>query len=201
MVKTVISDLGRVLIFFDNSIFLKKMANFCSLTEEEIREVAFKKLKLISAFDRGELTPKEFYEEVITTLETTINFDDFYSIYNDVFWLNPPTLELMKRLRERYKLVMLSNTDVMRFGFIREKFPEVMIFDEYVLSFEVGSMKPQPHIFRVALERAKSKAEECVFIDDRRENIEGAEKLGIKGILYEPQMDLEALLKKAGLSF
>lgn len=201
MIQTVISDLGRVLIFFDNSIFFKKMANFCPFKEEEIRELAFKKLKLISAFDKGELTPKEFYGRVIKTLEATIDFDDFYSIYNDVFWLNPPALELMKKLREHYKLVMLSNTDVMRFGFIREKFPEIMFFDEYVLSFEVGSMKPQPHIFRVTLERARSKAEECVFIDDIRENIESAEKLGIRGILYEPQVELDILLRKAGLSY
>jgi FMN phosphatase YigB (HAD superfamily) len=96
---------------------------------------------------------------------------------------------------------LLSNTDTMRFGFIKRKFPEILIFDEYVLSFEVGFMKPHPQIYKEALERAGFRAKECVFIDDREENIEGAAKLGINGIHMGPQTDLEVILKEKGLSF
>lgn len=201
MIKTVISDLGRVLIHFDNGIFIKKIAQFCPLTEEEITKMMFKELDLIEAFDKGELTPKEFYNRVIQRLKAGVDYDHFFSIYNDVFSLNSTPVEVLKKLIGRYTLVLLSNTDVMRFGFIGRKFPEAMFFDEYVLSFEVGSMKPQPKVYRVVLERSGSRAEECVFIDDREENVEAARALGIKGILFSPQTDLESALKEIGLSF
>ena len=89
----------------------------------------------------------------------------------------------------------------MRFGFIKKKFPEILIFDEYVLSFEVGHMKPHPLIYIKALEKAGVKANESIFIDDIKENIEAAQNLGIGGILFGPQTNLEAELREKGLSF
>jgi len=201
MIQTVISDLGQVIIFFDNRIFFKKIAQFCPLTQEEISQLAFAHSSLVESFDRGKITPLEFYNKVIKKLKAKIDYEDFFSIYNDVFSLNPPVLEILKRLRASYKLILLSNTDVERFGFIRKKFPEVMIFTDYVLSFKIGFMKPHPQIYREALKKAGTRAQECLFIDDREENIQGAEKLGIRGVLFKPQMNLETILRGMGLSF
>jgi putative hydrolase of the HAD superfamily len=197
----VISDLGKVLIFFDNNIFFEKIAKNCPFTHEEIRELTFSHFYLVESFDRGEMSPEEFYRQVTHKLKARIDYDRFYSIYNDVFSLNPPVLQLMIRLKKNYKIVMLSNTDVMRFDFIKKKFPEIMIFDEYVLSYQVGFIKPHPQIYKEALKQAGVEAKECVFIDDREENIEEAARLGISGILMEPQTDLEAVLQEMGLSF
>jgi putative hydrolase of the HAD superfamily len=197
----VISDLGKVLIFFDNNIFFEKIAKNCPFTHEEIRELTFSHFYLVESFDRGEMSPEEFYRQVTHKLKARIDYDRFYSIYNDVFSLNPPVLQLMIRLKKNYKIVMLSNTDVMRFDFIKKKFPEIMIFDEYVLSYQVGFIKPHPQIYKEALKQAGIEAKECVFIDDREENIEEAARLGISGILMEPQTDLEAVLQEMGLSF
>jgi len=201
MIRCVISDLGKVLIFFDNNIFFEKIAKNCPFTHEEIRELTFSHFYLVESFDRGEMSPEEFYRQVIQKLKARIDYDRFYSIYNDVFSLNPPVLQLMIRLKKNYKIVMLSNTDVMRFDFIKKKFPEIMIFDEYVLSYQVGFIKPHPQIYKEALKQAGVEAKECVFIDDREENIEEAARLGISGILMEPQTDLEAVLQEMGLSF
>jgi putative hydrolase of the HAD superfamily len=201
MIQTVISDLGGVIVFFDNQIFYEKMAIFSPFAQEEIGKLAFSESGLRESFDKGEITPQEFYARAVQKLEANIDYDKFFSLYNDVFSLNPPVLEIMKRLRGKYKLVLLSNTDVMRYGFVKQEFSEVMIFDEYVLSFEVGFMKPHPQIYREALKKAGTKAEECVFIDDREENIQGAEELALKGILYEKQANLESLLREIHLSF
>ncbi len=104
-------------------------------------------------------------------------------------------------MRSKYRLILLSNTDVMRFGFIRKRFPEILFFDAYVLSYEVGYMKPAPQIYKVALKKAKARAEECLFIDDREENVEAALKLGIHAIHFGPQANLEISLREYGLSF
>ena len=77
----------------------------------------------------------------------------------------------------------------------------MFIFDDYVLSFEAGYMKPDLRIFQIALERAKARAGECVFIDDLEENIEAAAKMGIHTIHFKAQTDLKTELCKLGLSF
>ena len=200
-IRCVISDLGRVIIFFDNNIFFSKMADYCPFSEEEIREATFTHINLVKSFDCGKITPVEFFNQVVQNLNASIDYDTFYSIYNDVFSLIPHVLKIMGRLKRNYRLVLLSNTDVMRYSFIKRKFPEIQIFDEYVLSYEVGFMKPHPQMYRQALKKAEAGAEECVFIDDREDNIEAAAKLGINVIHFKPQINLESALQEMDLSF
>lgn len=201
MIRCVLSDLGRVIIHFDNTIFFEKIADYSPLSKEDIAEMASTHSSPRRAFDRGDITAEEFYDQVTAQLDAKIDYDNFYAIYNDVFSLDPSILEILKRLKGKYRLVLLSNTDVMRFGFIKKKFPEIMIFDAYVLSYVVGEMKPHPRIYDEALKKAGVEARECVFIDDIAENIKAAQKLGIKGILMTPQTDLEAALQEMDLSF
>jgi len=201
MIKSVISDLGNVIIFFDNHIFFRKIANYSPFSAEEIAEMVFDYSDIIRSFDTGKITPEEFYTKVVETLKAEIDYETFFPFYNDVFSLNPQALEIVKRLKSNYKLILLSNTDVKRFSFVKKKFPEILVFDEYVLSYEVGCMKPHPKIYNVAIDKAEAEAGECIFIDDREENIEVAMNLGIKTIHYGPQIDLEAFLRKYGISF
>ena len=64
----------------------------------------------------------------------------------------------------------------------RDSFPE--LFDAVVISGEVGMHKPEPEIFRLAAERVERPPEECVFVDDLRENCEGAEAVGMTAVLH-----------------
>jgi FMN phosphatase YigB (HAD superfamily) len=61
---------------------------------------------------------------------------------------------------------VLDFFDVCCFGFIKKRFPEILIIDEYVLSFELGMMKRDPAIYGEALKKAGTDHQECVFIDD-----------------------------------
>jgi putative hydrolase of the HAD superfamily len=196
----VISDLGKVILFFDNHIFFRKMAEYCSYSAQDITERVHLHWDLIRSFDTGKIEPEVFYMEVVQRLDAKVEQDTFFRIYNDVFSPNPPVLDILRKLRTRYKLVLLSNTDVMRFGFIKKKFPEILIFDDYILSYEVGYMKPHPEIYQEALKKARVRAEECVFLDDLPENIEGARGEGMETILYGPQTDLEAILRKMNVT-
>jgi HAD superfamily hydrolase (TIGR01509 family) len=201
MIKCVISDLGKVILFFDNAIFFRKLAEYCPLSAGDIAQRVHKHKDIIQSFDTGKMEPADFYREILMRLNAEIDQKTFFSIYNDVFFLNAPVLELLKRLKTSNKLILLSNTDVERFGFIKTKYPEIFLFDEYVLSYEVGYRKPHPEIYREALRKALVSAQECVFLDDMPENIEGAQKLGMKAILYGPQTDLESSLKQMRVSF
>ena len=196
MVKCVISDLGKVLLFFDNFIFFRKIAECSPLSAEDIAERFHRHRELIRSFDTGKIEPADFYAEVVQKLEAKVGEKSFFLMYNDVFSLNPPVLDLLRKLRTNHQTILLSNTDVERFGFIRKKFPEILLFDQYVLSYEVGYMKPHPEIYAEALKKARVPAGECVFLDDLPENIEGAQRLGMNAILYGHRTDLEVRLKQ-----
>lgn len=199
-IKCVISDLGKVILFFDNFIFFQKIAEHCPFSAQDISERVHRHMDLIRSFDTGEIESEDFYREVVQKLEADVGKKNFFRMYNDVFSLNLPVLDLLRRLKTNHKLILLSNTDVERFGFIQKEFPEILFFDEYVLSYEAGYMKPHPEIYMRALNKARIRAEECVFLDDLQENIEGAECVGMNVILYEPHTDLEAKLKQMNVT-
>ncbi|MEW5901901.1 MAG: HAD family phosphatase [Acidobacteriota bacterium] len=201
MIRAVISDLGRVVLWFDNRIFYEKITACCSKSVEEIRRIVHRSAEFIELFDMGKLSPREFYGRASSLLGARIGYDDFFAAYTNVFCLNQPVLDLLKRLKGKYRLVLLSNTDPVRFGFVKKNFPEILFFDDYVLSYEVGAMKPDAKIYQEAMKKAGAPASECVFIDDMEENVAGASVLGLKAILYKPETDLEKELRSHGISF
>jgi len=199
MISTIISDLGKVVLSFDNKIFYRKMMPYCSKSVDEIREIVHSSFEFVELFDEGALTPHEFYERAVALLGARIGYDEFVAAYIDVFTRNQPVIDLYKRLKGRYKLILLSNTDPLRFGFVREHFPDIFFFDDYVLSYEVRALKPDPAIYQVAIKKAGTPPSSCVFIDDMEENVAGAAALGLKAILYKPDTDLEGALRSHGI--
>lgn len=199
MIDTVISDMGKVVLHFNNRLFFRRMTQYTNHSEEEIRAVTHANVELVESFDTGRITPQEFYRQAKAKLEAAVSYEDFFAAYCEVFAVNPPALAVLKTLKPKYRLILLSNTDVVRFSYIKKTFPGLMIFDGYVLSFDYGLMKPDPQVYLAALQLAGSKPGTAVFIDDIQANIGGAEGVGIKGILFTPETDLEAELRKLGV--
>jgi putative hydrolase of the HAD superfamily len=200
MISTIISDLGQVVLWFDNKVFYRKMTAYCSKSIDEIREIVHRSTEFYESFDQGELTPQQFYERAVALLGARIGYDEFVAAYIDVFSRNQPVLDLYGRLKGRYKLILLSNTDPLRFGFVREHFPDILFFDDYVLSYEVRALKPDPEIYRAALKKAGVPPASCVLVDDIEENARAAAALGLRAILYKPDTDLERELRALGIS-
>ena len=202
MIDTVISDLGRVVLWFDNNVFLSKLAARAGRPFDEVKAAVHGDLGLIRAFDGGAVTPAGFLQRVTSAAGATLAYDDFYAIYNDIFTPNGPVIDVLGRIkRAGYRTLLLSNVDPERFAFIRRRFPEILFFDAYVLSSELKLLKPDPAIYRAAARSAGSEPGRCVFIDDMEENVAGAEDAGLSGIHYRPGTDLEGELKKLGLRF
>ena len=197
MIRAVISDLGQVVLGFNNDIFIRKLSVRCGLTMPRIKEATHWNMELIRAFDKGGILPGEFYERIVKAVDARMPREEFFAIYNDIFWLNAPALEVLKRVKlAGAKLLLVSNTDPERFGFVKKNFSQILIFDDYLLSYELRLAKPEPGIYREAMRRAGCAANECVFIDDLPENVEAAVSLGMKGLLYVPALDLTAALAR-----
>lgn len=202
MIRAVISDLGRVVLWFDNNIFLRKLAERAGKPFEEVKAVVHGDLALIRAFDKGAVTPAGFLERVTAAVGADIAYEDFFAIYNDIFTPVLPVIEVLGRVKAAgYRTLLLSNTDPERFGFVRRRFPEILFFDDYVLSYELKLLKPEPDIYHAAAAKAGCRPDECVFIDDMEENVEGAVAAGLAGVHYRPDTDLAAALAGLGLKF
>lgn len=97
---------------------------------------------------------------------------------------NDRLLEFAQGLRPDYKIGMISNigTGGMESFFSSQE--RQQYFDDTVLSSDVMLTKPDTEIFRLAAERLGFRPDECIMIDDRRDNIEGAERAGMHAILH-----------------
>jgi len=200
MIDAVVSDLGNVLLFFDNTIFFRRMAASTARTVEEIRRVTEDNTALLARFECGRMSPREFYEYARGLFDARATFEEFFAAYTDVFVPNPPAIEALRRLKPGRRMALLSNTDVRRWTFIKSRFPEILFFDAYALSFDAEVMKPDPAIYRRALAGVGVEPERAVFIDDLAENVEEARRLGMAGIHVTPGTDLAAELAKFGLA-
>jgi putative hydrolase of the HAD superfamily len=199
MIETILSDLGNVLLTFDNGIFFRGLAGRSRLAAADLERVARENLDLAVLFEKGAISEIDFHRNARDLFATEADFGEFYALYCDVFALNRPVLDLYQALRPRVKMGLVSSTDIMRWTFIKRRFPEVLLFDAYALSFDLGAMKPDLFVYREALRLVGSRPESCLFIDDLAENVAGAERAGIQGLLYRPGMDLRAELAGLGL--
>ena len=93
-----------------------------------------------------------------------------------------PMVEAVRRAKAAGIRTGLVSNSLGEGRYDRSSFPE--LFDGVVISGEVGMHKPQPEIFELGAERAGLPAAECVFVDDLRENCEGAEAVGMTAVLH-----------------
>lgn len=185
MIKTVIFDIGNVLVNFHwREMYMEK-----GLSGEKFARVA--QATILSSIwcevDRGIMT----YEEVLDAfaeqdreMESEIRYvlEDTHGIVTKREFAIPWICSLKEK---ELQVLVLSN-----FGKkLIDDNPDAMDFLPYtaggILSYKDHLLKPEPEIYQLLLKRYGLKADECVFIDDLKENIEAAKMQGIHGIVFE----------------
>lgn len=189
VVKAIIFDLFGVLVLPGYTTLLNK---FPHLTQDINR--------LVSENDFGTLSRRQFYESMAEL--TNISVETVKSYYRNDYSKDEDAINWVKELRKsgKYKLGMLSNVG---HGWVEDFFSEqelVELFDEVILSSDVGLAKPAPRIFDITAERLGLPPVECVMFDDKLSNIDGANTAGMNGILYhslkQAKLDLAKLLDR-----
>ncbi|HHF51435.1 MAG: HAD family phosphatase [Candidatus Aminicenantes bacterium] len=196
MIRTVISDMGNVILPFDVSVFLERIAKYSSLEKEEIMSMPVLYDGLIESFGKGRISPNKYYKGMKEIFKVDLKFKDFLDIYCDIFSLDSSVLETLAKIKGKCKLILLSNTDTLHFNYIKKRFPEIFLFDEYILSYKVGSVKPEEKIFKIAIEKSETEPQNILFIDDMEENIRAAAKTGMKIVHFNSKTNLKAELEK-----
>ncbi len=198
-IKTLFIDIGEVLVRLDYPTLLKRIKVLSPLSTQEISH-GLKGSSDTRLYETGQLSTRAFLSRISRTLRIHASPQDLKQVWGNLFpsgsLISP---QFFDELKGRYQLLALSNTNEMHFEYLFRTHPLVSRFHDHVLSYQVGCLKPEPAIYEAALFKAGKSPEEVLFIDDRMENIEGAEQLGIQGILFVDEERLKESLRKRGL--
>ena len=147
-------------------------------------------------YESGEVSSAEFFDATCRLLDMKVTYDQFAAVGGEIFSPEPLVPEsLLASLRARHRMILLSNTNDMHFTIAERRYPLLRHFDEYILSYKVGVMKPEPRIYRQAIAAAGCSAGECFFVDDLPENVEAARREGIDAALFTSLDQLRADLQ------
>lgn len=199
MYKNIIFDIGNVLLSFNPREYLEE-----KITEDKIEDLyreIFQSKEWIM-LDRGTITENEAINKII---ERNINYgNDIKLVFEDWYDILKPieeTIEILKELKENgYKIFYLSNFHDLAFKDVKRKNNFFELFDGGVVSYEEKLIKPEEEIYKLILKRYDLKAEESIFIDDTKLNIEGAERLNINTLLFETPEKLRSDLNKLNIN-
>ena len=181
--RAILFDLGRVLIDFDQDIIAKRLIERSAKSFDEVLAF-YRNTNVIYDFESGKLEPHQVLQSVNECFGLALGMEEFKSLWSDIFFENKEMEKVVDTLRGRYRLFIISDTNILHYEYIAARFPVIHKFEGHVLSFRVGVRKPHPKIFEAALKRASCPAEETIFIDDKEQNVEGARQLGITGIVH-----------------
>ncbi|WP_051669414.1 HAD family hydrolase [Bryobacter aggregatus] len=199
VIRSILFDLGNVLVPFEIQRGYAALSADSGLSQEEVA-IRIRDSGLYPAFESGEIEPVDFHQRFCQLLGLQAQAPAFREIWNSIFLPHTATSEeLILQLRNQYRLVLLSNTNALHFGWLQERYPILQHFDAYTLSYQVGAMKPDPRIYAAAVENAKCKAEECFFTDDVPAYVEGARAFGIDAEVFTNEENLKAQLRSRGL--
>jgi putative hydrolase of the HAD superfamily len=199
VLKTIIFDMGNVLIPFDFRRGYTALQEHVSIPPEDI-PARIRATGLVREFESGRIEPEAFVTAVTKALGTRIPYEEFCDIWSTIFLEHELVpADLVRHLRRTYRVIVLSNTNAIHFNAVWKTYPILREFDHLVLSHEVKSLKPEPEIYAEAIKQAKARPEECFFTDDIPEYVEGARKAGIQAEQFTGYEKLLADLRARGV--
>jgi len=199
MIKTVLFDLGNVLLPYDLMRLASRLASHSPFSPKEILErIGYD--KLAHDFETGRMSPEEYFQCVAHSCQLRhLDFDGFVAIFNDIFDEDTLVVDLITRLKKTYKLGLISNTNAIHVLHLKTTYPCLSHFEQLWFSNEAGVRKPDATIYRLALSHFSCEPSETIFIDDLEPNVVAAKSLGIQGLLYQNVKKLEKDLSALGV--
>lgn len=197
-IKLIFFDLGSVLVEVNIEKFYHRMANRLQLRVGQVIEMANTFGPTMREFNLGTISPQEFFRRTLAQ-SNSITFFEFKDMYVHIFEPIPAMVAMLRWLKNRVRLSLISNTDVLHYEQIYHSYDFMDWFENPIPSYQVRLLKPGPEIFQYALGRVKLRPDETLFIDDKLENVDGARAVGMNGIHFSNAEQLKFDLTKHGL--
>lgn len=193
MIKYIIFDLSEVIItgYYGTE---KRIAKLLGLDEKEVNSIL--KGKNFFNLMLGEITEEEYINDILKQTNWDISLDEFKNVIRENHNQEiKGTMEIIKELSEKYELVLLSDHVKEWIEDILEKNKSLEVFNKKYFSYELKNMKSSQETFRNVLEDLGANANQALFIDDSKRNVEVATLLGIESIIFENAVQLREELE------
>lgn len=192
-IKLITFDLGNVLIKVDHLKFCQRLALLAQVTADEVFDYVFTG-PLEPCYDTGKLTTQEFYQHIVAHFNVSLEFERFAHWWNSLFSPMPEMAAVVARLAKSYPLFLLSNTNALHFEYIQANYPVVANFSQFILSYQVGSRKPERGIYEHLILKSGLPPENILFIDDKMIFVAAAREQGILAWQFTSGQDLKRQL-------
>lgn len=184
MIKTFLFDLGNVLLFFSHEKMYDQLGALCGKSGTEM-ESLISHHRIDVAFDRGELTESAFHQWLQAQTAVRFSKEELEVASSDIFELNKSMVPILDQLKSKgFRLVLLSNTNCTHIHYVRQHFEILDCFDQLVLSYEVGAVKPEPEMYQKALQQIDCQPGECFYTDDIHDFVEQGREHGLVAELF-----------------
>lgn len=194
--KLFVFDMGHVFVDFEWESVCEGFCQRSTRTREELKD-AFRQLAQLG-YESGRINTDDFLAELNKHLDCNIDRAEFTKLWTATFRENTEMALLMQELRRQRPLYLLSNTNEIHYEYLESSFQVSRHFDELILSYKVGSSKPEPEIYEEVLRRSGMAPEDCFFIDDLNQNVEAARRLGIRAHRFTGIQELKNELVALG---
>lgn len=199
MIKTIIFDWGGVLtIGGHTSNIMKLLEKKYSLDAKLVFSYLDNSIVLM---DSGILDFGRFVHDFNKAYKVNISIEEMKSIFDEAIVPNSELINLLKVLKGKYLLVLLSNNNAATIQILEDKYADMLkIFDNVFFSCIMKLRKPDIKFFQYALNTLKLSPHECLFIDDKERNIKVAAELGMSSLLYLSNKKLMDDMRKLNIS-
>ena len=195
MIKTIIFDWGGVLTIGKYTESVLDVIDKRSTIDIDEVYTAFD--NFVGLMDLNEIDFEEFVEKANRLLNSNFTIEEMTHIFHEAMNLNKEIVNMIKKLKGKYSILMLSNNNKPIKGIFKNHYNDIFsLFEKAYFSCDFAMRKPEKEFFMLVLKDSQLTPDECVFIDDKDKNIEAARELGFNAILFRDNDHLIEDLKK-----
>ena len=198
MITTIAFDFGGVLTKgkYTKAILDSIGGTFANAPPDRYR--AFD--RLVGLMDQNRSNSAQFVKEVNETFGTQFTPEEMRDVFRKALSFNPDAVAYAKQLSKKYRVQLWSNNNEMTTDILRKEHKDVLSsFEKIYFSHEMKDRKPSRVFFEEILEDSNLAPEECIFIDDKENNILAAKELGIHAVLFKTVEKLKKDLSTLGI--
>ena len=192
-------DLGNVLVQVDHERFCRGLGELAGLSYTEVYAAVFA-TGVEPAYDKGQISSRDFHEGIAARCRLSLPYRRFCQLWCEIFAPMEGIEAVLAHLAARFPLFLLSNTNELHFNYIREHFPAILQpFQACILSFQVGSRKPEAAIYQALVRQTGRPPGEILYLDDKLPFVTSARTQGLLAWQFISPEDLRQELKRRGL--
>ena len=197
--RTVVFDLGNVLLSFDYRVAAANLATHSSINTAELL-LLLDQSPLLHELETGRISADAFFERFRTEAGYTAAIATFAEAFGDIFTPIQEMVDVRNAFEKAgFLTIVFSNTNELAVRHIHRRYAFFGRFHHRILSYQEGAMKPEAKLYEIVEKRAGFRGPDLLYIDDRRENLNPAIARGWRVIHHQTPRETIGHMRNMGL--